>query len=238
MNPKFMRSGLTAVVVLGMHWPSQAQAQPARQPNGYTWGELALLPEYCPDTQGVIYGDATNPSPRAAHWVALMGESFWVMHHYCRALNLVHRAQSPGLSKNAKGGFLESARGDYEYVVRNAAPSMSLMPEVLLRYGELHLMLGELDAAQQDFARARTLKPDYWPAYTRWIDVQIQLKLVDQARALAKLGLQHSPGNPELQRRFVQTGGKPGSAEGKPPGGRDVVPAEIPAPAPTSAASR
>ena len=74
-------ASLCAVLLLGAStaW-SQARVAPgpSSAPNGMTWGELALLPEYCPDTMGILYGDQYfNASPRAAGWVAQLGQGFW-----------------------------------------------------------------------------------------------------------------------------------------------------------------
>src|SRR5579864_6167854 len=43
--------------------------------------EWRLLPIYCPDTQGFKYG--AHQGPNAEKWVAMMGETFWALHHYC-----------------------------------------------------------------------------------------------------------------------------------------------------------
>lgn len=220
------------IVGSSLLWPclgayAQADKLPA-QPNAFTWGELSLLPEYCRDVQGVLYSVHGNgqDSPRAPEWVAIMGLDFWHMHHYCIGQRDVMRAQRPGVAPSEKTALLRKAVFEYQYVIKNCAPTMPVLPEVFLRLGELHLLLENLPAAQEAFAAARTIKPDYWPAYTRWIDRLVEVKAVAPALALAREGLRFAPDSAELQKRAAQLGG-----------GRYTKPTKPPASAPTPAAS-
>jgi hypothetical protein len=204
---RYTRFAAAVGVVLGT-WAvwAPARAQPAwvppgRPPSGFTMGELALLPDYCKDVQGVYYGDATNPSPRASYWLGLIGPDLWHMHHYCRALVMERRAAQPGISPGAKGQALLRANSDYEYMIGVGSPQDPLMPEIMLRFGDLLVQMGNLPEAERQWQRARELKPDYWPAYTRWIDVLIGLKLYDRAGALTEEGLRNAPSNRELLER-------------------------------------
>jgi hypothetical protein len=179
---------------------------PRRVPNGFTWGELAILPPYCADTQGTVWDIKGNGGPLAPNtpkWVAMMGEDFFHVHHYCYGLRHLLHAQAAGENTARGKDFLRRAQREFAYMFRAASPSMLLMPEIHLKDGEVHLKLGNLQEANLSFERARTLKPDYWPAYTRWADVLVGLKLHDAARKLLEEGLAHSPGQPELTRRLV-----------------------------------
>jgi hypothetical protein len=178
-----------------------AWVDPGRPPGGFTLGELALLPDYCKDVQGVYYGDATNPSPRAGYWLGVIGPDLWHMHHYCRALVMERRASQPGMHPSAKSVALLKAQSDYEYMMGVGSRKDPLMPEIMLRYGDLLVKMNNLPEAEHQWQRARELKPDYWPAYTRWIDVLIGLKLYDRAAALTADGLSHTPDNKELLER-------------------------------------
>ena len=235
MKPRTLHLFLPLLLAAALA-PTAGQAQVYKQPNGYTWGELSLLPEYCKDVQGVLYGDSTSPSPRAAEWVGIMGQDFWHMHHYCRALVLVQRSQAAGLGQNTKANLYDRAQVDYEYTIRNASAATPLMPEVLLRYGELLLLRNNMEGAGEAFEQARQLKPDYWPAYTRWIDVLMGLKRYDTARALAETGLQNAPGNPELQRRLDAIK-RPGSVHAANAGGGKKAAAVMPQGAASAAAA-
>ncbi|WP_144290105.1 hypothetical protein [Ideonella sp. A 288] len=179
-------------------------------PENITDGELALLPPYCQDVQAIRYGNASyNPSPRAPHWVSVMGEAFWALHHYCWGLIHVRRSQAPGVAPVARAGMLTSAVNDYFYVIQNAPRNFVLAPEIFLRIGEARLMLGQLGGAQEAFRTARELKPDYWPAYTRWIDVLVKNHQKAEAKVLAAEGLRFAPGSKELVDRFRKLGGDP-----------------------------
>jgi tetratricopeptide (TPR) repeat protein len=188
---------------------SGAMAQSDRlpnQPNFFTWGELALLPEYCRDTQGVLYQVHGNgqDSPRAPYWLSLMGTDFWHMHHYCYALAYMMRAEAAGVTPQQKKYLYLRAISDYNYVIKNALPSMALMPEVMYKVGELQLLMENPGAASDAFERARQLRPDYWPAYTRWADVLAGLKRHNDALALVREGLRHSPDAKELLARATK----------------------------------
>ena len=173
-----------------------------------TSGEQALLPEWCIDTQDGPYGgpdggEGLNRSPRARQWVSLMGVDFWHMHHYCRGLRDVLRLQSTGLAKTDAEFLMGRAINEFVYIINNCKSTMPLMPEVYLKKGEVHLMRKELPAASDAFERSRMLKPDYWPAYDRWIGALIEIKQYDMAGALAKEGLSHSPNQPNLTARLA-----------------------------------
>jgi tetratricopeptide (TPR) repeat protein len=89
---------------------------------------------------------------------------------------------------------------------------MPLMPEVYLRVGDLYLRKGDRPKASDAFAAARRLKPDYWPAYTRWADELVSLRLFDAAEALIDEGLLHEPNEPQLlerQRKLAVSRGAP-----------------------------
>ena len=175
-----------------------------QEPNGYTWGELALLPEYCRDAQGILYEGlgSNNMSPRAPHWLALLGDDYWHIHHYCHGMRNLMRIDSGAVEPMHRGSLLERTIGEFNYIVRNSKPSMPLMPEVFYRMGEVHLRLNQVAQALACFERSRQLKPDYWPSYVRWIDVLLQSRQFEAAEALAKEGLEHVPGQPELLKRL------------------------------------
>lgn len=187
-------------------------------PENITDGELALLPPYCQDVQAIRYGNEfDNPSPRAGHWVAVMGKSFWHLHHYCWGLIHLRRSQAPGLTPAARQGMVQAAVSDYLYVVQKSPTDFPLAPEIYLRIGEAELLLGRSTSASEFFQRARALKPDYWPAYTRWIDLLIKTKQTALAKELAAEGLRHAPTSRELISRYKTLGGDPSA----------VVPARV-----------
>jgi hypothetical protein len=175
----------------------------AQKPDHVTTGEMALLPPYCPDTQLFKYGDRySNPSPNANYWVGSMGETFWAMHHYCWALIRMNRAKQIGLPGFMREGHIKGALADYEYVLNNAAPGFPLAPEVLTKLGDAHLLLGATGAAMDAYARARQLKPDYWPPYMAWAEVLVKIGKRQEAIALVDEVLKLQPDDAVLQRRY------------------------------------
>ena len=180
------------------------------KPTNITEAEMKLIPSYCPDTMGFKYGDANfNTSPRAGHWVALMGKGFWAMHHYCWAQINMNRAQRAGVSAQIRQGLRESARGDYEYVINNTPPDFVLLPEIYTRIGSVELLLKHPDMANKAFARARALKADYWPAYSHWAEFLMKIGHRTEALKIVASGLAYSPGAKVLLEQFRLLGGKP-----------------------------
>lgn len=203
---QLLKTSLLAALLLAS---ALAQAQSRGDPKwrGYTDGEWALMPEWCIDSQDGPYGSPeganyTNRSPRAGKWLSLMGTDFWHMHHYCRALRDMQRARSATISKRDRDFVLIRAISDFEYVINTAKPTMVLMPEVFLKLGDLYVMRQDLGNANVAYEQSRRLKPDYWPAYDRWIEVLIDLKQWEPARKLALEGLSHLPDEPNLTARL------------------------------------
>lgn len=192
----------------------------ATKPNDITDAEMALIPKYCPDTMGFGYGDAYfNTSPRAAGWVAMMGKSFWAIHHYCWALINLSRATHAGVPAMIRTGTLKNVRGDYQYVLDHSTPDFILLPEIYARIGDVEILLGSPNYANEAFARARKLKPDYWPAYSRWAEVLIKSGKRAEAKELVKSGLEYTPTAKVLLEQYRLLGGKPS----------EIVPKAIPA---------
>ncbi len=204
---RWLVSAAVCLALLGAAQPTNAQDVGIRA-KAWTAGELALLPEWCIDSQDGPYGspeggEGLNRSPRARQWVAAMGTDFWHMHHYCRGLRDVLRLQSAGLSKRDWEFLTGRAISEFIYVIVNCKSTMPLLPEVYLKKGEVHVMRKELPAASESFEIARKLKPDYWPAYDRWIAVLMELKQYDRARTLAQEGLGYAPNQPNLTARLA-----------------------------------
>jgi tetratricopeptide (TPR) repeat protein len=198
-----------AIAAAASAWtPAQAVERSEMQAKGYTTGELALLPEWCIDSQDGPYGspegaDYMNRSPRARQWVGLMGGDFWHMHHYCRGLrNMMRLRSGNAMRPELRTGLIENTIAEFNYVIGNCGEKMPLLPEVYLKLGEVFLMQENLPSAQTAFERSRELKPDYWPAYDRWIQVLIRLKRWETARELTLEGLRNAPNEPNLTARL------------------------------------
>ena len=164
----------------------------------FTPGELARLPEYCQFQHGMPGRDTA----RGRYYVSALGKALDDIHHYCRGLRDITFAQTYVLPPIHKQALLDRAVQEVMYMIKTNPDTMILMPEIHYRYGDLMLQLGRAPEAQAAFEKSRLLKPDYWPAYTRWADFLINSKQIEQARAVVEEGLKHAPDSPELQQRF------------------------------------
>lgn len=179
-------------------------------PADITEAEMNLLPKYCPYTQTFKNGSPSYaPSPKARYWVAQMGGTFWAMHHYCWAQINMIRSRKAGVPAHERRQMWESARGDYLYVIENAAPDFILLPEIYTRIGEVELLLSQPDKAKNAFSHARQLKPDYWPAYSHWAEFLMKIGRKPEALKVVASGLQYSPNAKVLLEQFRILGGKP-----------------------------
>ncbi len=203
------------------------------KPTDITDAEMAMLPRYCPDTMGFKYGDAyTNTSPNAAKWVGMMGQGFWTMHHHCWGLIEFHRAERGNLPAVQKQGLLESALGNFRYVVNKTPSDFILLPEVLTWIGRTELLLKRPRNAADAFDRARKLKLDYWPAYSHWAEFLIGAGKRAEAKELVKTGLEYSPTARVLLEQYRVLGGKVSEIVPK-----KVAPAPEPNPGPAGTES-
>ena len=216
-------------VCLALHTPSLAYME------GITPGELALTPEFCQDVQTINGWSKSRPSPRAPHWIGLMGENFWHMHHYCWAMIGLHRAEAAGLTPMDRHWLIKQAVADYRYIIINSTPDFVLLPEVYTRMGDAQLLMGDVGGAYDSFSRAREIKPDYWPPYAKWAAVLIKINKTSEAKELVEAGLRHSPDAAPLREQYRKLGGDPQTvqATGK-DSGAARKPAGVAPPATTS----
>lgn len=202
------RASVTLALSLLLLMPS-LEAQASKPEDIEEW-EMKLIPPYCPDTMGFGYGDAfSNTSPRAAHWVGLMGNGFWHMHHYCWARISMNRAQRAGVPMKTRKALWGSALTDYKYVTNRVPRNFVMLPEVYTRLGEVELLLGSPDRANESFGRARQLKPDYWPAYSRWAEFLMSNGKRPEALRVVVSGLEYAPNAKVLLELFNVLGGRP-----------------------------
>lgn len=194
-----------------------ATAVQAGKPDNVTEAEMAVLPPYCPDTQTFKYGNASsNPSPNAPKWVGLMGNGFWTMHHYCWALINLSRAQKPSIPANIRDSMREYAIEDMKYVLQNTEPDFVLSPEIYTKIGDVELALKRTSAANSSYAKARSLKPDYWPAYLNWAEYLRRAGEKAKAREVVEEGLSYAPNAKTLSRLLVELGGDPSKIRTRP----------------------
>lgn len=177
----------------------------AAGPKDITEAEWALLPKYCPHTQGY----KGYVQPHVAKWEAMMGPTFIHVHHYCWGLLKFRRAERAMTPAQEKKYLFTEALDDFSYVVKNSEKDFVLLPEILTWIGRTEIRLRRPADANQAFGQARMLKPDYWPAYTFWTEYLISIGKKTEALSLVKTGLQHSPESKVLLSQYRSMGGKP-----------------------------
>ena len=190
----------------------------AMAPNNITEAEMKLIPPYCPDTNTFGYGGAQyNSSPNAPKWVAMMGPTFWAMHHYCWALIHLSRIERPSTPEMVRRNTRLEALGDLKFVLEHGERSSVVMPEVLTKVGEVQLALGEVREANDAYAEARSLRPDYWPAYYQWGEYLRRSGKKDEAKKITEEGLSYAPTSKSLRLLYTALGGDPSTVQPKSP---------------------
>lgn len=186
------------------------------RPRDVTDEEIALTSPFCLDTEAFRGPHQCQPgrTQKSYYWQEVLGNGFCHLHHYCWAEVYLLRANRRSTNPAERKRQLKYAISEFNYVIRNSPPNFILLPEIYTRKGEAELRVSDFASADKSFSRARSIKPDYWPAYAGWIDVLIKAGRKDEAKALAKLGLEYSPNARILIEQYKQLGGDP----------RDIVP--------------
>ena len=189
------------------------------EPVNITPAELARVPEYCADTMAFDPRLKTGQrTARQSHWLFLMGETFYGMHHYCWALIGANRAEQAGLNEQQRAFIYNSAINDVYYVLKVATPGFPMLPELLTRIGQYYVALGLPVQAVDHFEQARKMKPDYWPPYIGMAEVYAKLGRKQQAREVLDDGLKLMPDEVRLKEakvRLAREGSKPAKQPAK-----------------------
>ena len=144
--------------------------------NDFDPREVILLPEYCRYTQ--LFRDrvpgGSNPQ-EFARWAERFGYNSWMtLHHYCFGRMRWHRATVLSRTQVARQFWLKTSVGEYDYVLRYAAPDLVLRPEILTHRAESLLKLGKDAEALRNLDEAIQVRPDYWPPYIVKGDYYVQ----------------------------------------------------------------
>jgi tetratricopeptide (TPR) repeat protein len=191
-------TSLSAAALIAISTAAQANT-----PQNMTLGEIARLPPYCIDAQGMdprpgAQGTPDAPTPRQAEWVARMGKGFWAVHHYCWALLNANRAAAAVLDRRRYVHLHDWAIQDCYYVIRNVDASFPLLPEIYTRVGEFNMKLERPVEAMEHYEMSRRLKPDYWPPYLGLAQVNSRLGRRNEAIQVLNEGLKVMPDEPNL----------------------------------------
>jgi tetratricopeptide (TPR) repeat protein len=157
--------------------------------------ELIALPRVC-HAQRVINNQLQTkivPEAERRQWALRLGEKdYSSFHHYCWALIYLRRASAAETPQSQVFNY-ETAVNNFGFIQTHASPDFPLMPEVNLRKGQTHRLLGEDAAAAKEFTEAIQLKPDYTPAYAALVDFYLDLQDLQRAEEILAQGLVHAP---------------------------------------------
>ncbi len=141
------------------------------------------------------------------HWRNVLGPDYLHTHHFCYAIGFINRYYG-AKSARSKTFNLQNAMGNLNYMIANASPTYSLMPDVYMYRGLVHSLTKKDGAAITDIRKAIELDPKLTRAYSMAADIYTKLNKKDEALKLATDGLRYNPDSAVLQRLYLKLGGK------------------------------
>ena len=174
----------------------------ATQANGQfapTDAEIQNLPAFCVAR--------LKGGPEAVIWRQTLGKDFIHVHHYCNGLNHINRYYRAKREQD-KRHFLSVAEGNLRYMVTNAEPTFSLMPDVYLNLGVVYSLTNQTAQAITHFNKAIELNPRQPKAYNALSDYYAKVKQSAKALEIVTTGLRYNPDTKSLRRRYSELGGK------------------------------
>lgn len=174
----------------------------AVEPWAPTDAEMAGLPPYCKARMKSGQG-----SPDYKMWEQTLGKDFLHTHHYCAGINFINRYYR-SRSQQDKRANLNNAINNLQYMVANADPSYSLMPDVYLNLGVVYSLTNQAAQAVTHFNKAIELNPRQPRAYNGLADYYAKTKQTAKALETVTEGLRHNPDTRSLQRRYTELGGR------------------------------
>ena len=203
---RIFRTMLALGVILATGVPTYAQDIPGYPASIYAYDprEVAMLPRYCPYTQGFrdhVRG-GNNPT-EIQRWSSMLGQTFDAMHHYCYGLIKTNRGVILAPNEQSRRFYLNDAIGEFDYVLDHAPPDFVLLPEILMKKGENLIRLDQVGSGNQQLLRAIELKPDYWPPYAVMSDYYKKKGDLKNAREVLEKGLSASPDAKALKERLA-----------------------------------
>lgn len=134
-----MKRGLFVLSALAVA-AGLAQAQP-KLPYAISPAELQLLPEGCKAKLDTAL--RTNQQLQD-QWANRLGPDTWRhLHHYCHGLKFMNRANFT-FDNADKRFYLQSAMGEFEYVITHVPSNSPILAEVNGKKKETEIMLGRL----------------------------------------------------------------------------------------------
>lgn len=181
-----------------------------------TQSELIMLPPYCSGTQ-IIRNISKDPRP-IAEYIAMYGNTYSHLHHYCWALNTENNAwkTSDRYLRKSKLGY---ALGDIQYVLDHAEPGFVFLPDIYNTRARILFSLQRDAEAVAALKKAIELKPDFVTPIARLSDYYMDHG--DKARAIKTLeeGIDNTENAKTLLKKLKKLGktyqGTPGHARKK-----------------------
>lgn len=175
---------VVVIVVAGL-WAPQSMAQQW----GATPQEQAMCRQMIPRP--------VNPSPDWGH-----------MHHFCDCIRFRHRAMASMGDRNRFKFNITEAIGGCDYVLRKASSGFAMRPHIHVEKGRALLLGGDKLAAEQEFRRALQMNPAVVPAYVELAQLLHATGRASDALDILGRGLRHNPKNRQLQKTYLDMGGK------------------------------
>lgn len=178
-------------------------------------GEMARLPEYCPNTWG--YHPRWGNTAERERWFVRLGFMMSHMHHHCWGILKFNRANAIGVTPEMRKSLLGSAIKESHYAIDRAPSGFVLLPEILYRVGTFHAALDEWWEAIDYFDRARAAKPDFWPPYLETANLNLRIGRRQQAIEALRAGLEVMPAEHRLREALDRIESMPTAARGRSP---------------------
>ncbi|MES2366241.1 MAG: hypothetical protein V4563_10150 [Pseudomonadota bacterium] len=194
LRKAFWLSTLMAFVMFGLQIANAAPFAPSAS-------EIAALPPYCkaklsPDpTDDKLYSDRIGPD-----WLHI--------HHYCFGLNFANRFYRDYGNRIAQADDFKEAINNYDYVLDHATPDFWMRAEIGTQKARLLAAVKNNAGAISALDVALKANPDYAPAYALQSDIYRDMGQKSKALNSVEQGLQRSPLDKSLQRRYRQLAGK------------------------------
>lgn len=127
------------------------------------------------------------------------------LNHYCDCLRFYNRALS---NRGRRDYFIHESLLGCNYVLDHVSEGFALRPEMHLRNGMSHDLLGNKAVAEGEYRQALYGAPFLAEAYLALGEIYMQRKNKDKAMQFIVEGLRYAPDSKGLKRRYKEWGGK------------------------------
>lgn len=163
--------------------------------------EFKVLPPYCWAKMKAAEG-----SPEKVMWRQSLGKDFVHVHHYCAALNFANRYYRERDAQTKRHWYLQAV-DNYNYMINQADPGFSLMPDIYYYKGQIQASGKNYPGAQSDLMKSIELNPSTAKSFVLLADVYSELKDAKKALEVVTEGLRHNPNAKSLQKAYKKFGG-------------------------------